>query len=97
MGRIFAVCLLSCALVFSVAACTNTQKGVAGGSALGAAAGLGIAAVSGGYLGWGALAGAGVGALAGGIVGKQKDDYEDDRYYQEHHRHHKNKNSRYDD
>ena len=89
MGRILAVCLLSSALVFSVAACTNTQKGVAGGSALGAAAGLGIAAVSGGYLGWGALAGAGVGALAGGIVGKQKDNYEDEeRYRESHHYHH---------
>ncbi|MCR5814309.1 MAG: cell envelope biogenesis protein OmpA [Desulfovibrio sp.] len=92
MGRILAVCLLSCSLVFSVAGCTNTQKGVVGGSALGAAAGLGIAAVSGGYLGWGALAGAGVGALAGGIVGKQKDDYEDEEYYRRHHHH-----SRYDD
>ena len=94
MGRFLAVCLLACALVFSVVACTNTQKGVAGGSALGAAAGLGIAAVSGGYLGWGALAGAGVGALAGGIVGKQKDNYEDDERYRESHRRH---HSRYDD
>lgn len=52
--------------------CSNmnrTSQGVAGGAALGALSGAGIAAISGGSAGWGALTGAGVGALAGGIIG----------------------------
>jgi len=48
---------------------SKNQKNIAGGGAIGAATGLGIAVISGGALGWGALAGAGVGALAGGIMG----------------------------
>ncbi len=56
--------------------CTNmsaTSQGATSGAVFGAAAGVGIAALSGGALGWGALAGAGAGALAGGIVGHEQE------------------------
>ena len=44
------------------------------GEVLGAVVGgAGVAAISGGSVGWGALAGAGMGALAGGIVGNQQE------------------------
>ncbi len=56
--------------------CTNmsrTSQGALSGAAYGAAAGVGIAAIAGGSLGWGALAGAGAGALAGGLVGHDQE------------------------
>lgn len=71
MKKKVAIGLLALCLVGGFG-CTNmsrTQQGTLSGAALGAAAGAGIAAISGGAAGWGALAGAGVGALAGGIVG----------------------------
>lgn len=74
MKKVIAICLLS--VVFaSGLGCTNmsrTQQGVASGAALGALGGAGIAAISGGMVGWGALAGAGAGALAGGIIGHEQ-------------------------
>ncbi len=75
MKKIALVTLLSLALASGVG-CTNmsnTTQGTLSGAALGAAAGLGIAAISGGAAGWGALAGAGVGAIAGGMVGNSHD------------------------
>ena len=86
MKRLIVLCLVSGLLIFTQAACTNTQKGTAAGTAVGAAAGIGIAAISGGYIGWGALAGAGVGALAGGIIGQHKDTYEDEQRVREEYR-----------
>ncbi len=56
----------------SATACTNmspTTQGTASGAVLGAAAGVGVAALSGGVIGVGALVGAGVGALTGGVMG----------------------------
>ncbi len=75
MKKIAIVALLSMVLASGVG-CTNmsnTTQGTLSGAALGAAAGLGIAAVSGGAAGWATLAGAGVGALAGGLVGNSHD------------------------
>ncbi len=75
MKKIALVTLLALALSSSVG-CTNmskTTQGSLSGAALGAAAGLGIAAISGGAAGWGALAGAGLGAIAGGVVGHQQE------------------------
>ncbi len=92
MKRIVVVCLF-CSLLAVLPACTNTQKGIVGGSAMGAAAGVGIAAISGGYLGWGALAGAGAGAIAGGILGHNQDAEEErnrQRYYEEQARYERN-------
>ena len=54
---------------------SNTSQGVASGTVIGGLGGAGIAAVSGGSVGWGALAGAGAGALVGGIIGHQQDNY----------------------
>ncbi len=91
MKQTVLLCLL-CSLLLVLPACTNTTRGAIGGSAIGAATGLGIAAISGGYLGYGALAGAGAGALAGGILGHQKDQYEEERQrrYEEESRYHRN-------
>lgn len=75
MKKIFAVVLLAATFATGLG-CTNmssTQQGLISGTALGAATGAGIAAISGGAAGWGALAGAGVGALAGGIIGHERD------------------------
>ncbi len=75
MKKIALISILALALASSVG-CTNmskTSQGTLSGAALGAAAGLGIAAVSGGAAGWGALAGAGLGAVAGGVVGHQQE------------------------
>ena len=70
MKKLFAIILMAAFMATGVA-CTNmspTQQGVASGAALGTLGGAGVAAISGGSVGWGALAGAGMGALAGGIV-----------------------------
>ncbi len=75
MKKIAIISVLALALASGVG-CTNmskTTQGSLSGAALGAAAGLGIAAVSGGAAGWGALAGAGMGALAGGVIGNQQE------------------------
>ena len=53
----------------------ENSQGVASGTVIGGLGGAGIAAVSGGSVGWGALAGAGAGALVGGIIGHQQDNY----------------------
>ncbi len=75
MRKIAIISVLALALASGVG-CTNmsrTSQGSLSGAALGAAAGLGIAAISGGAAGWGALAGAGIGAIAGGVVGHQQE------------------------
>ena len=75
MKKLFAIILMAAFMATGVA-CTNmspTQQGVASGAALGTLGGAGVAAISGGSVGWGALAGAGMGALAGGIVGNQQE------------------------
>ena len=75
MKKQFAIILMAAFMATGVA-CTNmspTQQGVASGAALGTLGGAGVAAISGGSVGWGALAGAGMGALAGGIVGNQQE------------------------
>jgi osmotically inducible lipoprotein OsmB len=59
------------AVVAGMVACTNMtpqQQGTMSGAAIGAAAGAGIAAISGGS-GW---TGAAIGAVGGGIVGNIK-------------------------
>ncbi len=81
MKKIALVSIL-CLVLGSGVGCTNmskTTQGTLSGAALGAAAGLGIAAVSGGAAGWGALAGAGIGAVAGGMVGNSQERYRYDR------------------
>jgi len=68
--KILAYPVLAVALVGSVA-CTNMtkeQQGTLTGAGIGAAAGAGIAAISGGN-GW---TGAAIGAVAGGVVGNIK-------------------------
>jgi hypothetical protein len=65
-----------------VAACTNmsrTQQGALSGGAIGAGAGLGIAAIAGGSLGLGALVGGGLGAVAGGLYGNDQEHRHHDR------------------
>ncbi len=74
MKRILITTLLVMSLGFS--ACTNmsrTQQGALSGGAIGAGAGLGIAALTGGGLGMGALLGGGLGAVAGGLYGNEKE------------------------
>jgi hypothetical protein len=56
-------------------ACTNmnkTQQGALSGGAIGAGAGLGISALTGGSLGMGAVIGGALGAVAGGLYGNEK-------------------------
>jgi osmotically inducible lipoprotein OsmB len=63
--------ILAIAGVTGMVACTNMtpqQQGTMSGAAIGAAAGAGIAAISGGS-GW---TGAAIGAVGGGIVGNIK-------------------------
>jgi hypothetical protein len=63
--------IASIAAVAIVIGCTNMtpqQQGTMSGAAIGAAAGAGIAAISGGS-GW---TGAAIGAVAGGVVGHMK-------------------------
>ncbi len=71
MKRILVASLLVLALGSGCTNMSRTQQGVVSGAGLGAAAVLGIAAISGGALGWGAVAGAGLGAVAGAVVGKE--------------------------
>lgn len=82
MRKMYIAGALALTLAVGGIGCTNmnkTQQGALSGTAIGAAAGAGIAAIAGGYAGWGALAGAGLGALAGGIVGNEMDK-KDNRY-----------------
>ena len=63
--------MLAAAAVLTVVGCTTMtpqQQGTVTGAAIGAAAGAGIAAISGGS-GW---TGAAIGAVAGGVVGNIK-------------------------
>ncbi len=69
---LFGVLMLALAGGSGCSGMSKTQKGVATGAVLGAAAGAGIALLANGYAGWGALAGAGVGAIAGGVIGSQQ-------------------------
>jgi len=62
------VTVVSIAVTASVIGCTSMtpqQQGTVTGAAIGAAAGAGIAAISGGS-GW---TGAAIGAIAGGVIG----------------------------
>ena len=65
--------ILVASIVLPVAGCTNmskTQQGTLSGGAIGAGAGLGIAALSGGNLWVGTAVGAGAGALTGYMISK---------------------------
>ncbi|MEW6143403.1 MAG: hypothetical protein AB1598_00125 [Thermodesulfobacteriota bacterium] len=65
--------ILAASLILPVAGCTNmskTQQATLSGGAIGAGAGLGIAALSGGNLWVGTAVGAGAGALTGYMISK---------------------------
>jgi hypothetical protein len=65
--------ILVASIILPVAGCTNmskTQQGTLSGGAIGAGAGLGIAAISGGNLWVGTAVGAGAGALTGYMISK---------------------------
>ena len=65
--------ILVASIILPVAGCTNmskTQQGTLSGGAIGAGAGLGIAALSGGNLWVGTTVGAGAGALTGYMISK---------------------------
>ncbi|HET7290173.1 MAG TPA: cell envelope biogenesis protein OmpA [Thermodesulfobacteriota bacterium] len=65
--------ILAASIILTVAGCTNmskTQQGTLSGGAIGAGAGLGIAALSGGNLWVGTAVGAGAGALTGYMISK---------------------------
>lgn len=66
VGTILAV--TAAAVVIACTSMTPQQQGTVTGAAVGAAAGAGIAAISGGS-GW---TGAAIGAVAGGVVGNIK-------------------------
>ncbi len=75
MKKLALLALLALTLATNVG-CTNmsrTHQGALSGAAIGAAGGLGIAAISGGVVGTGALAGAIIGGIAGGAVGYQQE------------------------
>jgi hypothetical protein len=65
--------IVAALIMLPIAGCTNmskTQQGTLSGGAIGAGAGLGIAAVSGGNLWVGTAVGAGAGALTGYMISK---------------------------
>lgn len=65
--------ILVASIILPIAGCTNmskTQQGTLSGGAIGAGAGLGIAALSGGNLWVGTAVGAGAGALTGYMISK---------------------------
>lgn len=69
MKRIATIIFASSALgIFGCTTMTPQEQGTLSGAAIGAAAGAGIAAISGGS-GW---TGAAIGAVAGGVVGNIK-------------------------
>ncbi|HIU17779.1 MAG TPA: cell envelope biogenesis protein OmpA [Candidatus Avidesulfovibrio excrementigallinarum] len=79
MKRLGAFLLIGALLVgtLGTTACTNmsrTQQGALSGGAVGAAAGMGISALTGGSGTVGALIGGGLGALAGGIYGNSQEN-----------------------
>jgi len=74
MQRLFVIALVASLLSFT--ACTNmsrTQQGAVSGGVIGAGAGLGISALTGGSLGVGALVGGALGGVAGGLYGNQQE------------------------
>ena len=84
MQKVLITSLLLVCLSFS--ACTNmsrTQQGALSGGAIGAGAGLGIAALTGGGLLFGSLLGGGLGAVAGGLYGDQQEG-QDTRHHERH-------------
>jgi hypothetical protein len=66
--RTLAIAILTTVVAFGCTTMTPQQQGTVSGAAIGAAAGAGIAAISGGS-GW---TGAAIGAVAGGVVGNIK-------------------------
>ena len=67
------ILILAALIILPAAGCTNmskTQQGTLSGGAIGAGAGLGIAALSGGNLWVGTAVGAGAGALTGYMISK---------------------------
>jgi len=62
---------------------TRTEKTTLAGAAIGAGAGVGIAALARGYLGVGAVVGGALGAVAGNLYGKEQERRE--AYYPHHH------------
>ena len=65
--------ILLALIILPIVGCTNmskTQQGTLSGGAIGAGAGLGIAALSGGNLWVGTAVGAGAGALTGYMISK---------------------------
>jgi len=62
---------------------TRTEKTTLAGAAIGAGAGVGIAALARGYLGVGAVVGGALGAVAGNLYGKEQERRE--AYYPRHH------------
>ena len=73
-SRIVILALLA-ALLLPASACTNmnkTQQGALSGSVIGAGAGLGFSALTGGSLGWGAALGGALGGVAGGLYGHEQ-------------------------
>jgi osmotically inducible lipoprotein OsmB len=69
----FPVLILAASLaLLGCSGMTTTQQSTLSGSAIGAAAGAGIAAIAGGNPATGALVGAAGGALTGYLVGEKK-------------------------
>jgi len=65
--------IIAASIILPILGCTNmskTQQGTLSGGAIGAGAGLGIAALSGGNLWVGTAVGAGAGALTGYMISK---------------------------
>ena len=65
--------IILASIILPIVGCTNmskTQQGTLSGGAIGAGAGLGIAALSGGNLWVGTAVGAGAGALTGYMISK---------------------------
>lgn len=65
--------IIAASFILPILGCTNmskTQQGTLSGGAIGAGAGLGIAALSGGNLWVGTAVGAGAGALTGYMISK---------------------------
>lgn len=65
--------IIVASIILPIVGCTNmskTQQGTLSGGAIGAGAGLGIAALSGGNLWVGTAVGAGAGALTGYMISK---------------------------
>ncbi len=81
MKKIAIIALMGLTLACGCTNMSQTSQGTLSGAALGAAAGAGIAAISGGYAGWGAIAGAGIGAVAGGLVGNSQERNNRYHYY----------------